>query len=368
MSDIRLDSVLIHDLNQNDLFDVGDTVDDPAGRPLPPQEQSLRLSSTLKNLGASSWKNLWLSEAAAYLDNFKAAEQASLNGDAEETRAALNLAQEAQKNLPIPFQQGRADMLMMQALTKQIPLAFQEADKIAQAGGEINDVKDFLDSAEAAVNELNQVYGTGLVFNQPLADQILSTAYTQGIPNLYTQAEQLAKKGDMTMVRIELSRLQIFTQEANQRFNLALQFDQARADQAMMDAYINGIPLLYPQAEALALRGQTRRVRGALAAIQRHISEANNNFGMSFVYDAGRADHILEQGLFYGVQDNYKVALSFAKRRNITQAKYWLKQANDYVNEYNQNHAVNKGLPFLVFDQARANLIEACAKGAGPCI
>src|SRR4029450_12724468 len=90
MSDIRIGEVLVHDINDNNLYDTGDRVSGPTGSPISPKKQSLRLGKNLGELQASSWSGILLSEAATGLEAFKRAEQESKNGNPEETRQAIS--------------------------------------------------------------------------------------------------------------------------------------------------------------------------------------------------------------------------------------------------------------------------------------
>src|SRR4029453_14093451 len=309
MSDIRIGEVLVHDINDNNLYDTGDRVSGPTGSPISPKEQSLRLGKILGELQASSWSGILLSEAATGLEAFKRAEQESKNGNPEETRQAISEARDAWKNLPVPFNQSRADLLMQQALSLRIPNAFQEAGQTAQYGGDITEVRDLLEGGGGAVNELNIVYGGWVTFDRHAADGILKTAYTNGIPPLYGKADLFAQAGQIEATHFELTRIQTFVQEANQFYNLGVTYDAARADQIMVDAYIKGIPLLYSRADQQAQRGQARRVRQILSSIQNHIQDANQNHNLGFYYNQPLADAILGKALFFGVKDNFNLAL-----------------------------------------------------------
>src|SRR4029434_4905853 len=109
------------------------------------------------------------------------------------------------------------------------------------------------------------------------------------------------------------------------------------------------IPLLYSRADQQAQRGQARRVRQILSSIQNHIQDANQNHNLGFYYNQPLADAILGKALFFGVKDNFNLALRYARAQNLTHTQKWLMEAQNYVNEFNQNLGYNNSPSFITF-------------------
>ncbi len=364
--DIRIGQLLIHDANQNNLYEPGlDTVTDPAGQFLPPKEQAVKLAGILKELHAYSWRGIFLSQASDYLEAFHTAEQDAAGGSVEAARYALQEAQRHSQRLPIKFDQQRHDQIMQLALKTAIREAFLQADRIAKAGGDIDEVQIALGDALNHGFEMDQVYHDPNAFDRNRADRILELAYLRGIPNLYHEAGQRAAAGEIGRTKYELGRIQKYIQEANQYFNLQLSYDQGRADKILKDAYVHGIPAEQMEADKLAHQGRVTRLKQELARLQQHILEANQSYQLGFPYHPSIADQMMAIALPKGAQDNFEIAKRFAPRGKWNLVKKNLDEAKQFIDEYNQSYAPQLSSQPLIFNQALADDLLNCASGQG---
>jgi hypothetical protein len=109
---IWLGEVFITDLNENDFYDPKeDLVTDLSGKTLSPKDASRKLKSILKTVGAKEWKDLSLFWTEDYLSSFREAARLSRLGEVTETDDLLSQAKDASGNLPIQFDQKKADRL-----------------------------------------------------------------------------------------------------------------------------------------------------------------------------------------------------------------------------------------------------------------
>jgi len=368
MKAIEIRDVIVQDLNENNLYDSDiDEVTNRSGQILTPQEKSQKLNAILAELKAPEWKGLALSRVSIYLQCLRDAKNSAFLGEVQETHNSLGDAEEEARLLSLPFDSQQAFQWKHQALTNSMNSHLRIAQKAARIGGNAEEVKNALETAKQEATDLNRLYQDPVVFDQNAADQTLKTAFLNQIQHLYGEAAQSAKEGKIGTVKWNAKEIRYWIGEAYRRFNLRLRFDQTRVDRALKEAFTYGIPHEYKEAETLAAQGQTRQVRLFLTKIQSHIQEANQKFSLGISYDQKRADNIMADALVNGVSDNFKLARGYAKGRSLFYATQWLKTAQQYVNEYNQKYAGQKGRPSLVFDQTRANEILQCAQGLSLC-
>lgn len=360
--------IAIDDTNQNNLYDPAtDPVTDLNGQPISASAKATGLNQVLKQLHTPHWKGILLGESSFYLDMLIQAEAHAGQGEVEETQIALNNAHSVAKHLPFSFDQKRANQAYEKSLTLGIPARLQLADAVAKVGGNIQEVKSFLDQAKYYDSELTGTLGAKPIFNPARADRILEEAYRKGIPNLYPEAFAEAQKGDLDSVKASLKEIQNYVTEANRNFQIGLSYDQQRADLILEEAYRKAIPRYYQEAERQALKGLTRSARALLNRVQTTINEANQTFSLQLQFDTARADKILEIGLMNGIEDNFRLAVNRAKAGDASGAHDWLNLARDYVNEYNQKFSSLPGRQRLSFDQTRADAILGCAQGMNAC-
>jgi len=362
MGSIVIGDVTINDVNQNDLYDANlDAVVDQKGQPLSGLALHFKMAGLLKAIQAKTWQGLSLPDVARIIDGFDTAQQAAQQGHPQEVHDALEDAKDAAKSLKLPLNRRRADFLYRTALLKGVSNNMANADLSAQNGSDVEEIKDFLEEAESYVVEYNVTFASPIAYDQKFADRILESAYQNRIPQSFLEADQAAQQGDYHQVEKLFKETQSYIQEANSEFNLGLSFDQVRADRILQDAYLAGIPLLWQRTENFAQQGQTTIVRSHMTELQRVIAQANLSFALNLSFDQTRADQIMETALKEGAVDNFKLAERMAKAGSVEETEKWLDKAHDYIDEYNQRIAQQKGKTALSFDRKTANQITETA-------
>lgn len=369
MSDITIGSVVIQDVNQNNLFDAGvDGVVDPSGQPFSPIKEAAELHQITQELGTSSWKGILLSDAAVMVNGFRDATDAAQQGNVATVEFHLKEAERGAQNLGLAFPQTRADSILESALRNGMTENFQNADAMAQAGQNINGVEALLNEAAGHHQRLQTQFNFPFPFDQIRADSILKDAFQNGIPALEQGAQTKAAAGDFFGALSDFQDLKRLIPVANQKFALYFQYNPSQAQKAVRDAFQIGHAQIYQNIHQAALRGQAMLVRHRLRNLENQINAANSEFQLSLAFDSKQADSILADALINGIPDNFKLAKSAAKGRSPRSARRWLNLARSYVDEYNANFAnPRKGKPKLVFDFALASTIMACAHGRGSC-
>ena len=369
MSDIAIGSVVIQDVNQNNLFDSGlDGVVDPLGQPFSPVQEAAELHQITQELGASSWKGIFLSDAAVMVNGLRDADAAAQQGHVSKVEFHLKAAERGAQNLGLSFPQTRADLILESALRTGMGENFQNADAMAQAGQNINEVEALLNEAAAHHQRLQSQFNFPAPFDQIRADSILKDAFQNGIPVLERDAQIKAAAGDFFGTLSGFQDLKRLIPTANQKFGFTFQYNPAQAQRAVGNAFQIGHAQIYQNIHQAALRGQAIWVRHRLRNLENQINTANSEFQLSLAFDSKQADLILADALINGIPDNFKLAKSAAQGRSPRLVRRWLDLARSYVVEYNQKFA-NPGIgkPKLVFDLALANTIMACAHGRASC-
>ncbi len=369
MSDIAIGSVVIQDLNQNNLFDTGiDGVVDPSGQPFSPAREAAELHQITQELGASSWKGILLSDAAVMVNGLRDATAAAQQGNVVMVEFHLKEAEHGAQNLGLPFPQTRADSLLESGLRTGMAENFHNADAMAQAGQNIDSVEALLHDAAGYHQRLQSQFNFAAPFDQIRADSILKDAYQNGIPVLEHDAQAKAALGDFSGTFSDFQDLKRLIPAANQKFGLHFQYNPAQAGKAVGDSFKIGNAQLYQGIHQAALRGHAMSVRRRLRNLENQINSANAEFQLSLAFDRKQAASILEDALINGIPDNFKLAKNAAKHRSPRSAQRWLDLARSYVDEYNQKFAnPRKGKPKLVFDFPQANAIMSCAHGVVSC-
>ena len=369
MSDISIGSIVIQDLNQNNLFDLGsDGVVDASGQPFSPAQEAIELHQITQELGTTSWKGILLSDAATMVNGFRDATDDAQKGEVSRAEFHLKEAESGAKNLGLNFPQARADTILNNALQNGMAENFQKADAMAQVGKNIDGVEALLREAQNHHAHLQSQFHFPLPFDQVRADAILKDAYTNGIPILERDAVVKSLAGDFQAALSDFLDLKRLIPAANQQFALYFTFNSSQAQKGVRDAFKLGQNQIYQDIHNLALRGQTMLVRLRLRNFESRIHQANSEFGLALAFDSKRADLILEDALLNGIPDNFKLAKMAAQGRSPRAARRWLALAKSYVDEYNNNFAnPGKGKPRLIFDWKRANALMACSQGRGSC-
>jgi len=368
MTVIRIQDVRIQDVNQNNLYDPEiDVVTGLQGETLSAPEKAKKLDSVLSTLKAPSWNGLALTRVSFFLESLHGAKSSAFLGKTLETHNCLTDAEAEAKILSIPFDRNEALQLSHQALQNAFKRDLLGAEKAARLGDPVQEVQDALEKIKKEARELDVNFHDRVAFDEGRADQILKTTFGNRINRLYAEARKAAKAGNIPTSRWKLREIHILVAGANSRWNSRLLYNQTWGDQILKQAFVLGIPREYKEAEALAGRGQTKKVRALLLLIQSHIREANQIFSLGIIYDKARADEIMADALLYGISDNFEIATRYAKRGKIIAVKQWLNTAKQYVQEYNQNYASTNGRKPLLFDQDRANAILQCTRGLSLC-
>ena len=114
---VQFGDVVITDVNYNDHFDSKiDLVTNTSGKLFDPKDQAKKLKAVLKELGASSWKQLPLGQASSYFFSIGEAERHSHLGLVESVEELIKNAKDDAVGLPLSFDQARADTILTRAL------------------------------------------------------------------------------------------------------------------------------------------------------------------------------------------------------------------------------------------------------------
>ncbi len=369
---ITFGDILIHDRNDNNLYDAKfDLVTNLEHQEIP-HEKKQKLQEILKQLNKPTWKGIILNPTGAYFTAFFEAKKHAEEGEPDDVKTQLTTAKEIADQIKLKFNEKAATEILKKAYLKGI----EKCRKIIQhptfnnqflpMAGNLEEVQAALLSLERYTHEYNQTFNAKLIFDKAEAEAILKKSYLAEIPALAAEVTKYAQFGSILFTKILLKSMTKHIDEAKRKFQLDFPYDTAWADQQLQEALIKGIPHEWAKAKQEAAKGQTILVRKILNRIQSLVLEGNRKFGLGLNYDQQKEDEIMEEALREGAEDNFRLAEKFARQANLTKTQHWIDQAHQYLQEYNVKYShVGKGKIF--FDHDRAEKIIKCAKGLGGC-
>jgi len=135
-----------------------------------------------------------------------------------------------QFGMQMTFDQARANLLLSEAYEKGVPQEYLEAGRMAQSG-DIEATRSLLTQIQGHIQEAYRDYHLPMIDDPKEGERLMIQAYRAKISKGYDEAMREALREKPSKAREILTRTQKYIQEANQKYKLGLVFDQAKADE-----------------------------------------------------------------------------------------------------------------------------------------